>query len=60
MVPTMEECRANAYLMIAAPEMYEALQEIVSTLSADDFAHWVASARAALAKADGKQAPNAL
>jgi hypothetical protein len=67
-----EECRANAHLMIAAPDMYEALQameRLVTQLypggSEPDDEHleeyrsvWgaVMNARAALAKADGKQA----
>jgi hypothetical protein len=42
---------ADARLIAEAPNMYEALQEIVDTLSPNDFAHWVQTARAALAKA---------
>ena len=36
----------------AAEEMYDALKEIVDTLSPEDFAHWTEKARAAIAKAD--------
>jgi len=43
--------KANAALIAAAPDLYAALAEIVDTLDASDFAHWVATARAALAKA---------
>ena len=41
----------NANLIASAPDLYAALAEIVDTLDASDFAHWVATARAALAKA---------
>jgi len=49
--PDRNTCRCNARMLAAAPDLYAALAEIVDTLDANDFAHWVATARAALAKA---------
>ena len=57
--------RANAALVAAAPEMYEALHDLLLTdlvgnssqAAADEYEERRHRARAALAKADGKVAP---
>jgi hypothetical protein len=50
---TPEEQLANAHLIGAAPELYEALQAIIQDYCEDSgLPHLVAKARAAIAKAD--------
>jgi hypothetical protein len=53
--PAREMAQANARLIAAAPDLLEALQEIVETLDTNDFAHWTESARSAIAKATGQK-----
>ena len=47
------EDEANAALIAAAPEMYEALRDLLAVKPNSDAPEWVA-ARAAIAKAEGK------
>ena len=48
------EDEANAALIAAAPEMYEALRDLLAVKPNSDAPEWVA-ARAAIAKAEGQQ-----
>jgi hypothetical protein len=48
-----EQAEANARLIAAAPELLEALQELVSHYMARN-PPWLGKARAAIAKAEGK------
>lgn len=49
-------CDANAHLIAAAPELYEALDRFVDWMNEEEGAHSLCdSARAALAKARGEQ-----
>lgn len=48
-----KECEANAHLIAAAPELYEALKEVVAL--SDRKQHAWDNARAALAKARGER-----
>lgn len=48
------EDEANAALIAAAPEMYEALRDLLAVKPNSDAPEWVA-ARAAIAKAEGRQ-----
>lgn len=36
-IPYFENIKANAHLIAAAPEMYEALEQVMKTLSSDGF-----------------------
>ena len=45
---------ADAHLIAAAPEMYEALRDLIAVKPNSDAPEWVA-ARAAIAKAEGRQ-----
>lgn len=56
--PPLEEAKANAHLIAAAPEMFEALQEFRSSLYVNDYGEWqlhdgfeVTAVDAALSKA---------
>jgi hypothetical protein len=52
-----DETRANAHLIAAAPELLDACRQFVAAHEADDkaeLANALASARAAIAKAEGK------
>jgi hypothetical protein len=52
-IDDLEEARANARLMVAAPELLSALEAVMLTVAGcERDAHWVAS-RAAIAKAKG-------
>jgi hypothetical protein len=55
-VPAYSEARANAHLIAASPDMYDALAEVVEFFGDDDDDDWacIAHARAALAKARGQ------
>jgi len=48
------EDEANAALIAAAPEMYEALRDLLAVKPNSDAPEWVA-ARAAIAKAEGRE-----
>tara|TARA_R100000306_G_scaffold26658_1_gene30401 strand:+ start:24 stop:338 length:315 start_codon:yes stop_codon:yes gene_type:complete len=53
----LEEVRANAHLIAAAPDMYEALQQAITSMQDSGYqnSHVVIRAgKAALAKAEGK------
>lgn len=47
--------QANAHLIAAAPELFEALEEMLAECEDDEFAPHVMEAKAALAKARGEQ-----
>ena len=49
-----EQSLANAALIAAAPEMYEALRDLLAVKPNSDAPEWVA-ARAAIAKAEGRE-----
>lgn len=49
-----EMSRANAHLISAAPELYEALASMLEECEDDEFAPHVMEAKAALAKARGE------
>jgi hypothetical protein len=50
--PSSEECEANARLIAAAPDMYEALLTVMSYWHKDQYE---AVVKAAIAKAEGRQ-----
>lgn len=53
---TLEEAKANAQLIAAAPDMYEALEAIVTRYhKGEDIYGWIDTAGQALAKARGGQ-----
>ena len=61
MEPTTEEAKANARLIAAAPEMLEALREMLSMFGDheqydDDSAQVIAQTRQVIAKAEGRDA----
>ena len=49
----VEDEMADAHLIAAAPEMYEALRDLIAVKPNSDAPEWVA-ARAAIAKAEGR------
>ena len=52
---TLEEAKANAQLIAAAPNLYEALENLANACqNADDSYQWVAEAFDVLAKARGE------
>ena len=53
--PRQENGMANAHLVAAAPDLYEALEAMLDECVDDEFAPHVMDARAALAKARGER-----
>ena len=53
--PRQENGMANAHLIAAAPDLYEALEAMLDECVDDEFAPHVMDARAALAKARGER-----
>lgn len=49
-----DECRANARLVSAAPEILEVLKQAVSVHGYDSRCGWIEDAKAAISKAEGR------